>query len=142
MGDLVLLRELTKNDLARGHDDSIDRVFAQSGMNSLFGSVLARASFPYKPVSIALFFTLLGVKKINACARSGTDALTFPRWYSARLNVLLRHDVTPLRFRTFNNAMERAHALSLRTVTRCSRRGTVSARTNSWYRMSSLVTRG
>ena len=134
--------ELIKNDLVRGHDDIIARVFAQSGMNSLFGSVLARGSFPYMPVVIALRFTLLGVKTINACVRSGTNALTFARWYSSRLNVLLQHDVTPLRFRTFSNAVERAHALSLGTVTRCVRRGKMSERTNSWYWMSILAKRG
>ena len=71
---------------------------------------------PYKPVAIALRFNLLGVKTVNACARTGTDAFAFSRWYPDRLNVPIHLDVAPSMVCAFNDAMERAHALSLRTA--------------------------
>ena len=66
MTDLVLLRELIKNESARGHSDDIGRAFAQTGFDFLFESVLVRASTPYRQVAIALCFNLLGVKTIRA----------------------------------------------------------------------------
>ena len=60
MIDLVLIRELIRNDTARGHEDDISRVFAQTDIDCLFGSMLVRAPLPYKPVAISLTFSLMG----------------------------------------------------------------------------------
>ena len=92
MVDLVLLRELIRNDLVRGHTDDIDLVFAQTGFGFLFGSILVIDSLPYRPVAIALTFSLLGVNTIHARSRSGTDVRKFPERYVARLARLLRLD--------------------------------------------------
>ena len=115
--DLVLLRELVKNDTARGHSDDIDRVAAQTGCGVLFEGALARAASPYQPVDIALRFKLLGVKAISACARSVTEGAAFARRCATRQGALLHLDIAPLRYRSFNSAMGRPRALSLRKVT-------------------------
>ena len=65
MIDLFLLRELIRNDTASGHEDDIKRVFAQTDIDCVFGSILVRPSLPYKPVAIALTLSLMGVKTIN-----------------------------------------------------------------------------
>ena len=46
MIDLFLLRELIGNESARGHNDDIDRVFAQTGIDCLFEIIMVRASMP------------------------------------------------------------------------------------------------
>ena len=83
MVDLVLLRELIGNETARGHDDDIDKVFAQTGFDCLFESILVRASMPYTPVCIALSITLLGVKTIHARSGAGTTVQKFAERYTA-----------------------------------------------------------
>ena len=60
MIDLVLPRELIRHDTARGHEGDINRVFAQTGFDCLIDSILVRASLPYKPIDIALSFSLMG----------------------------------------------------------------------------------
>ena len=54
MTDLVLLRELVKNDTARGHIDDIGRSFHRTGSDSLYESVHVRTSPPYR-LQISLF---------------------------------------------------------------------------------------
>ena len=93
MIDLVLIRELIRNDTARGHEDDINRVFAHTGLECLFGSILVRASLPYKPVDIALTFSLLGVKTINSCSRIGTAVRKFSEWCAIRLRRILHIDI-------------------------------------------------
>ena len=93
MIDLVMPRELIRNDTARGHEGDINRVFTQTGIDCLFGSILVRASLPYKPVAIALSFSLLGVKTIKSCSRSGTTVHEFPERYATRLDRPLRIDL-------------------------------------------------
>ena len=57
MTNLVLQRELIRNDTARGHSDNINSIFARSGFDSLFGGVIVRASTPYSPIAIALLLS-------------------------------------------------------------------------------------
>ena len=54
MTDLVLLRELIKNESASGHNEDLGRVFARCNLDCLFGSIIVRAATPYSPVAIAL----------------------------------------------------------------------------------------
>ena len=118
MTDLVILSELIKNESARCHIDDIDRLFDRTDFGNLFESVLVRPAIPYHPLAIALCFNLLGVKTINAPARTGTDVTTFARRYAQRLTTTLRPDIAPSRYRAFNIAMERVRALKQRTVSK------------------------
>ena len=86
MIDLVLIRELIRNDTARGHEGDVNRIFAQTGLGCLFESILARSSLPYKPVAIALTFSSMGVTTINSCSRAGTTVREFPERYAIRLD--------------------------------------------------------
>ena len=95
MVDLALLRELIRNETARGDDDDIDTVFAHACSDCLFGSILVRASLPYRPVDIALPFSLMGVKKIRALSRSGTAVRKFPERYTVRLDRPVNLDFVP-----------------------------------------------
>ena len=61
MIDLVLTRELVRNETAHGQDGDVDKVSAQTGFGFLFESILVRTSMPYKPIDIARPFALQGV---------------------------------------------------------------------------------
>ena len=93
--DLALLRELIRNDSARGHDGDINRVLAQTVIDCLFESIPVRASLPYKQVDIALTLRLLGVETIQSCSRYGTDVRKFSERYIIRLARLLRVGILP-----------------------------------------------
>ena len=116
MTDLVLLRELIKNESARGHNEDLDSVFARCNLDCLFESIIVRAAMPYSPVAIALCYELIGVKTIHACSIAGGSIATFPAWYIERLNALLTLGVSLIRYRAFNNAMSRVNALAARNV--------------------------
>ena len=115
MLDLVLMRELIKINTAPSHSAVIGRVFAGPDFESLFESAFSRASLQYRPIDIALFSNHMGVKAINARARTGTDVEAFPRRGATLLNALLHLDIATLCYRSFNSAMDREHALTLRT---------------------------
>ena len=67
MADLVMLRELLRNEQARGHSDDIDRIFDRANFSSLFESALVRAAIPCSPGATALllpFGSKGGARKI------------------------------------------------------------------------------
>ena len=115
MANLVLLRELVRNDRARGHSGNIDSTAAWAGFGSLLESVIVRASIPYSPVDIALFFSVMGVKTIHACARSATDLTYFTRAYTNGVGKIIHLEIKPPRYPTFTSAIERVRLLALRT---------------------------
>ena len=62
MADLVPMRELVRNETARGHSDNIDAAIAQGGFDILFESAIVRASLPKSPLDIALCCSVMGGK--------------------------------------------------------------------------------
>ena len=127
MTDLVLLRDLIRDPSARGHSENVDALSRRLRFESLFGCVITRAAYPYPPVAIALPLDLIGVKAINARARSFPELLLCSRRYARRMNTLLRIDLTPQRYKPFVSAMERVYVLAPRNQTTVS----IPERTNA-----------
>ena len=77
--DLVLARELIGNESAMRHKEDLGRVFIRRNVDSLFGSIAARAALPYPPVAIALSYNLLSVKTIQSRAKAENSAPRFTK---------------------------------------------------------------
>ena len=123
MTNLVLLRELIRNDTARGHSDNVNSIFSWAGFGSLFGGVIVRASIPYSPIAFALFFSVVGVKTTHARSRLATDTNALTRRYTKTVGTAIRLEITPTRYPDFTSAIERARALAKRTAPQIVERG-------------------
>ena len=115
MTDLVLLRELIKNELACGHREDLSCVLSRCNLDVLFESIAVRGSLPYAPNAIALCFDFLAVKTIQSCSRFSTCA-KFRSWYTERLKVTLSIDVASPKCKAFTSALGRVHALAVRSA--------------------------
>ena len=115
MTNLVLLRDMIRNETARGHSDNIDSTFAWAGFDRLFESAIARASIPYSPNDIALCFSIMGVQTIHARSRISPGLLHFTRWYANRISKVLHIELTPVRYRLFTMAPEGVYLLAVST---------------------------
>ena len=102
-----MLRELVRTPGSNCFPLSINHVFTNLRMETLFECVIARASPPCNPFAVELTMNLLGLKSINACTRAGKTVGSFARRYTKRLNVLIRSDVGPDEFSLFRGGMER-----------------------------------
>ena len=118
MTDLVPLRELIRNQTARGHTEDIERISPTTDRDNLFESVIVRASLPYTPIDIALCFNLLGVRAIQARPMAAPVVSHFPKRYTERLGSLLQMDITPTRCKPFRAEMERDRARAARNVSK------------------------
>ena len=114
--DLVLLRDLIKNESARGHSEDMGRVFSRRTIDCLSESIDVRAAMPYSPLSIALRYGLLGVKAIHTCSIAGGSVATFTMRCTDRPDAIFPLGVSSIRYRAFNNAMNRARVLAVRNV--------------------------
>ena len=112
MLNLVPMRELIRNDTARGHSDNIGTTFARGGFDSPFESVIVRASLPYSPIDIATCFSVMGAKTIHARSRLAIDLLHFTRWCTNRVSKVLHIELTPSRYRPFSSALARVYLLA------------------------------
>ena len=101
MEDLVLLLELIRTPGSNCFHLSTNHVFTHLGMEALLECVITRAAPPCNPIAVALTLNFLGIKSINACARDGRTVDTFNRWYTKRLNTLIKLDVGPETFSVF-----------------------------------------
>ena len=133
MTDLVLLRELIKSETALGHIEEITRVFRRCDLDCLFGNMVDRTASPYPPVTIALCFNLLTVKKMRPCARAVTTESNFQEWHTERLNITLPIDAARPNCKALNSAMNRARVLDVRNVNKLQilEEGVVCTRTTS-----------
>ena len=116
MTNLVLLRELIRNEQASGHSDNINNTFAWIGFDSLFEGLIIRGSLPHSPIDIALCFSVMGVKAIPARARLGVDLPSLRKWYMKSASRVITLEITPTRYPSFAAALERVHTLAIRTA--------------------------
>ena len=115
MTNLVLLRELIRNEHSSGHSDNINNTFAWIGFDSLFEGLIARGSLPHSPIAIALCFSVMGVKTIPARARLGSDLPSLRKWYTKSASNVITFEITPTRYPAFTAALERVHTIAIRT---------------------------
>ena len=140
MTNLVLLRELIRNEHAPGHSDNINNTFAWAGFESLFEGIIARGALPHSPIDIALCFSVMGVKTIHACARLGPNITTLRRWYTETASRDISLEITPTRYPAFTAALERVHCIALRTSPQIAD-GPYAATINSITRPVTLIHR-
>ena len=114
MTNLVLLRELIRNDTARGHSDDVNSISHWAGFGSLFEGVIVREVIPYSPITSALFFSVMGVKTIHARSRLTSDTTALTMWYTKNVSRAIRLEITPTRYPACVAAVERVHALAKR----------------------------
>ena len=97
MGDLVLLRDMTKSS-ALGRAIDLNVLFRHLDFDSLFECIMARAISPPSAEAVAMAFHLIGIRTAVACARTANELTEFARRYSRRLHSSLHLDTRPAAF--------------------------------------------
>ena len=110
MGDLVLLRDLTKSS-ARGQIIDLNVLFRHPNFDPLFECAMARATSPCSAESLASAFHFLGLRSAVACANTSSGVSGFPRWYSRRLHRSLQLDTMPAALDVSRSKMGNVFAL-------------------------------